>query len=109
MSMGIFTTPVSGFTGSRFRVQGERKGLASVAEIRDEEPAASMDLSAGCAVLCGTKSPRPPFPKGETPAPSYSPFSKGGWGDFKSDFIGRDHQYIGILRAYGFKNAGNPC
>ena len=28
-----------------------------------------------------------PFPKGgESPASSYSPFAKGGWGDFNSDF-----------------------
>jgi hypothetical protein len=40
------TAQVSGFRGSKFKVQGERKGLASEAEIRDEEPAASMDLSA---------------------------------------------------------------
>jgi hypothetical protein len=83
------------------------KGLASAAEIRDEEPAVSMALSAGCGVLYGTKSPRSPFPKGETPAASYSPFSKGGWGDFKIDFLGRAHHIV-ILRAYGLKNAGNP-
>jgi len=32
--------------------------------------------------------PPAPFSKGgETSASSYSPFSKGGWGDFKSDFL----------------------
>ncbi len=31
--------------------------------------------------------PPAPFSKGgETPASSYSPFAKGGWGDFNSDF-----------------------
>ena len=66
-------------------------------------------VTAGCAVLCGTKSPRPPFPKGERHRrPSYSPFSKGGWGDFGIDFLGRDHPHVEMLRADGFTHAGNP-
>jgi hypothetical protein len=36
--MGILTTQESRFKGSSFGFQGGRKGLASEAEIRDEEP-----------------------------------------------------------------------
>jgi hypothetical protein len=45
--MGIFSYSGIRVQGSRFRVQGERKGLASEAEIRDERPSFSMTLSAG--------------------------------------------------------------
>jgi hypothetical protein len=43
--MGIFKD--SGIRVHGFKVQGERKGLASEAEIRDERPSSSMTLSAG--------------------------------------------------------------
>jgi hypothetical protein len=44
---------------------------------------------ARCAVLLWNEIPPAPFSKGgETLASSYSPFSKGGWGDFESDCLG---------------------
>jgi hypothetical protein len=65
-------------------------------------------VTAGCAVLNVEQNPPGPlFQKGRDAGILLLPFSKGGWGDFKNDFIRKDHQYIEILRAYGFTHAGN--
>jgi hypothetical protein len=87
-------------------MRGRWKNIASAAEIRDEEPAASMALLAGYGALrrsIGNEG----SPLWEwLPATIIAARCRSHRKTY--NFIGRAHQQVEILRAYGFKHNRNP-